>query len=312
MVITLNKLDVKFYNLINCFKMLDEEAIFNTIRDNYLNIGDETKKSIENFLAMFGYWGKLDYENKNFEELENRAKVLKEHADDFLQLYKTLGDYRSKKVLYSILNYWYYSNFEELGKAREENYNQYFDLDLVKTDSNTIYVDIGAYTGDTILNFINTYLKYKKIYAYEVTLDSIKIMQTNLKEYPNINIRKKAVMDTCSQFFINDNINSASANFVSNTGNNKVLGVTLDKDIKDKIDILKMDIEGNEELAIKGAIKHIKNDTPTLLIAVYHNHNDLWKIPKLINTINNNYQFYLRYFGNKYYPTEVVLIAKSK
>ena len=204
------------------------------------------------------------------------------------------------------------NDFNELGKSYENNYNQYFDLDLVKPNKNAIYVDIGAYTGDTIVNYINTFLQYKKIYAYEITDESIKIMQKNLKNYPNIIYKKTAIMDRTSIFYMNDNSISSSANKVSNIGIKQILSTSLDKDIKEKIDIIKIDIEGNEEKALNGAINHIKKDTPILDIAVYHNHNDLWKIPKLIYSINDKYKYFLRYFGNKYYPTEVILIAIKK
>ncbi len=308
----MNRLDVKFYNLIKELNVLNKNDIFDNIKKSYLNINDSNKKSIEKFLSTFNYWGNLDYEKNIFDELENRCEVLKEHTDEFLWLYKNLGDYRSKQILYSILNYWYNNDFNELGKSYENNYNQYFDLDLVKPNKNAIYVDIGAYTGDTIVNYINTFLQYKKIYAYEITDESIKIMQKNLKNYPNIIYKKTAIMDRTSIFYMNDNSISSSANKVSNIGIKQILSTSLDKDIKEKIDIIKIDIEGNEEKALNGAINHIKKDTPILDIAVYHNHNDLWKIPKLIYSINDKYKYFLRYFGNKYYPTEVILIAIKK
>ena len=53
-------------------------------------------------------------------------------------------------------------------------------------------------------------------------------------------------------------------------------------------------------------------DTPTLLRSSYHGFNDLIRIPKLINSINKNYNFYLRYYGGNIFPTEIVLIAKKK
>ncbi len=73
-----------------------------------------------------------------------------------------------------------------------------------------------------------------------------------------------------------------------------------------------MDIEGAEYKALEGCREHIKKDTPTLLISIYHGFNDLIKIPKLINSINKNYNFYLRYYGGNIFPTEIVLIAKKK
>ncbi len=308
----MNKLDIHFKNLITSLKVLSPDAIFDNIKTKYLQIDDYNKNAIEKFLAQFNYWGKLNYAEGEFEELKLRAEVLKNHVDDFDNLFDKLGDYRSKKVLYGILNYWYNSDFNALGSAREENYSQYFDLDLIKPDAEEVYVDVGAYTGDTILNYINTYGIYKKIYAYEITESSIKIMQNTLKDFANIDIRKLALKDINGDMHVTTNSISTSANTVTDEGEEKVKCVTLDDDLKEKITLIKMDIEGSEEKALIGATNHIKNDTPKLLISVYHNHDDLWKLPKLINTINDNYTFYLRYFGNRYYPTEVVLIALPK
>ena len=308
----MNKLDIHFKNLITSLKVLSPDAIFDNIKTKYLQIDDYNKNAIEKFLAQFNYWGKLNYAEGEFEELKLRAEVLKNHVDDFDNLFDKLGDYRSKKVLYGILNYWYNSDFNALGSAREENYSQYFDLDLIKPVAEEVYVDVGAYTGDTILNYINTYGLYKKIYAYEITESSIKIMQNTLKDFANIDIRKLALKDINGDMHVTTNSISASANTVTDEGEEKVKCVTLDDDLKEKITLIKMDIEGSEEKALIGATNHIKNDTPKLLISVYHNHDDLWKLPKLINTINDNYTFYLRYFGNRYYPTEVVLIALPK
>ena len=73
-----------------------------------------------------------------------------------------------------------------------------------------------------------------------------------------------------------------------------------------------MDIEGGEEKALIGCQNHIKNEHPKLLISVYHNHEDLWKLPKIINDFYPNYNFYLRNHGNNIFPTETVLFAIPK
>ena len=88
-----------------------------------------------------------------------------------------------------------------------------------------------------------------------------------------------------------------------------MLETTLDEEIKEKITILKMDIEGGEQKALRGATEHIKNDHPKLLISVYHNVRDIFEIPNMIEQIDSSYQFYLRNYGGGVYPTEIVLIA---
>ena len=51
------------------------------------------------------------------------------------------------------------------------------------------------------------------------------------------------------------------------------------------------------------------NEKPNLFISVYHNNEDLFKIPQMIQEIDSTYQFYLRYYGGNIYPTEITLIA---
>ena len=305
----MNKIDNDFKNLINDLSNSSEEEIFQHIKDKFLNTPVDIIESIEKFLNTFKYWGDLDYKNENFEELKNRTNALKNHLNDFIWLYTNLKDYRSKQILYSILNYWYNMDFNPLDKSFEKNYTQYFDLDLIKCDDQEVFVDVGAFTGDTIKSYIDNYGAYKKIYAYDITPDNIKLMKNNLKEYENIIYNEKAVSNCCKAFYLESNNQSSSANKIGEQGDIKVYSTTLDDDIEEKITLIKMDIEGSEENALLGAINHIKNDTPKLLISVYHNHQDIWKLPLLIYSINSNYNFYLRYFGNKYYPTEIVLIA---
>ena len=112
--------------------------------------------------------------------------------------------------------------------------------------------------------------------------------------------------------FIEENKFSISANKTSKKGDLSVDAVSLDSDIKEKITMLKMDIEGGEKDAILGAKNHITKDLPTMFLSVYHNNTDLFMIPKLINSFTKNYNFYLRYYGGCVYPTEIVLICKPK
>ena len=308
----MNKIDYNFKNLVNEIRSKNLEDIYMHILTNYLKKDSKIRLSIEAFLDKFKYWGNLNSENNDFEELHLRAETIKNHIQDYEWLYKSLSDYRSKQILYGVLDYWYNSNFENLDKSYEKNYHQYFDLDIIRCDENEIFVDIGAYIGDTILNFIDNYKSYKKVYAYEITKENIEKMESNLKEYKNIYIVNKAISDEKKTSFLMPNIVNSSANKAGEKGDILIENTTLDDDIKEKITFIKMDIEGDEFKAIKGAQNHIKNDTPKLAIAVYHNHADLWKIPKTIHEINSNYKYYLRYFGNKYYPTEIILIAIPK
>lgn len=240
-----------------------------------------------------------------------RAKSLKEHLNDYVILYRKLGDYRSKKVLFSILNNWYHFDFDTLNTSIEKNYTHYFDLDLIKCNEKEVFVDLGSYTGDTINSYLSTYGTdcYEKIYGYEVTKESFDISKKELAYFPNIHLNNKAVSNKTEVLHLNYSEVDNSANQVLDKGNQKIDAISIDEDISDKITMIKMDIEGYEEKALEGCHNHIEKEHPKLLISVYHNHEDLYKIPKMIYQMDASYRFYLRYYGNNIFPTETVLIA---
>ena len=176
---------------------------------------------------------------------------------------------------------------------------------------NEIFVDVGSYIGDTVIDFIKCYGEncYRKIYCYEITDTNLSYLKQNLISFKKILIKNKAVTDKKGFVYIKSNINSSSANQTSSTGDILIEATSLDKDIKEKITLVKMDIEGDEQKAVKGMKEHIIKDSPKLLISVYHNNVDIFKIAKMIYAYNKNYDFYLRYYGGPIYATEFVLIA---
>ena len=304
-------IDKKFKTLTSIFNTLSLEEIYENIKEKYLIIPDATKDSLEKFLDEFPYWGRLKRYENDYEELYNRAISLKEHVDDYITLYNSLCDYRSKKLLYSILSNWYQFDFNSIEESFEKNFSHYFDLDIVKCDKNEVVVDAGAFIGDTVIDYINNYgiQNYKKIYCYDITQSNIEALKINLKNYPNIICYNKALSNNQEPLYISQNSISTSANMVTQNGSEKIESSTLDIDIKEPITLIKMDIEGYEKKALEGAKNHIINDKPKLLISVYHNHEDLWKIPKIIREYNKDYKFYLRCYGTRIFPTEIVLIA---
>ena len=70
---------------------------------------------------------------------------------------------------------------------------------------------------------------------------------------------------------------------------------SLDKYTKDiEVGFIKLDIEGNEVNAIKGARETIVRDKPFLAICVYHKKGDILAIMDLIHNLEPSYRFWLR------------------
>lgn len=307
----MNVIDRNFYSLAEEIAKLAPRELYYRIRIAYDLLPVGTRKSLADFFNKFGYWGKLEPEKRVFDEIEMKAQALNEHIADFVWAYERLGDYRSKKTLYAVISNWFRYDFTTSAEAKENMFDDYFDLDLVKCSREEVIADLGAYTGDTVRAYMRNYGEdcYKRIYCYEITESVFERLKANLGGYRDIEFRLKGVGDTEGMMHVSESVGGSSANSLSSEGGAPIPVTTLDSDITEALTLIKADIEGYEQKAIAGAKKHIANEHPKLLLSVYHNNEDLWKIPRMIDSIRGDYKFYLRYKSSPLYPTEITLIA---
>ena len=304
-----NECDMQFNEWIRYVKNHSQKELFEKMKACLLSHKDDQSGYLQNALASYnryGYWGKCYPERGIYDLIDNRVKEIKEHCEDLIWMFNHLEDYRSKKTLYNILRYWLDYSPIHLQKNLNSMDSSYFDLDIVECDENEVFVDLGGYHGDSSLQYINNFGKYKKIYCYEAFDKNLKLCKKNLCAFPNIDFRGYAVGNKNELVNLNISDNS-SANQITEQGNQIVKMVSLDEDIKESVTFIKMDIEGSEYDAILGAKEHLKKEHPKLAIACYHNNQDIWRLAKTIHSINSGYHFYLRYYGGTLYPSEYVL-----
>lgn len=296
--------------LISELKLFSEKEIYEHIIEKLKMVPVDTQESISKFLDNFSFWGSFHPTENDFSTLERLSKFLKENSEKFEKMYQSLEDYRSKKIFYAILNNWYNYDFINLEQVMEKCFSHYFDLDIIPSCQEEVFVDLGAFTGDTIKDFIGIYGdNYKKIYAYEMTEQSMQELKERVKNYPRIIYKQKAVSDEVGMGSIKIHEISTSSNQLEITEVGELEVTSLDDDINEKITILKMDIEGSELKALKGAENHIIKDKPKLLLSVYHGYEELLTLWEYLEKLNLSYHYYLRYYGGPIFPTEIVLFA---
>ena len=309
-MINLNWLDKKTKELISELKLFSEKEIYEHIIEKLKMVPVDTQESISKFLDNFSFWGSFHPTENDFSTVERLSEFLKENSEKFEKMYQSLEDYRSKKIFYAILNNWYNYDFINLEQVMEKCFSHYFDLDIIPSCQEEVFVDLGAFTGDTIKDFIGIYGdNYKKIYAYEMTEQSMQELKENLKNVPRIIYKQKAVADELGLGKIKAHEISTSSNQLEITEVGELEVTSLDDDINEKITILKMDIEGSELKALKGAENHIIKDKPKLLLSVYHGYEELLTLWEYLEKLNLSYHYYLRYYGGPIFPTEIVLFA---
>lgn len=173
---------------------------------------------------------------------------------------------------------------------------EYFSTGLLQYNAQEIFVDVGAYIGDTIEQFRNQVIQknsgYKKIYAFELEkkfLEQLKATVQSLK-LENVEIFNKGISEK------DDELNSM---------------VCLDTMFTDReFTLIKMDIEGYEWGALHGGKNVIKKWKPKMAICLYHCLEDLWRIPQYVKELNSGYQLYLRHHSPVVWDS--VLYAATK
>lgn len=231
----------------------------------------------------------------------------KEHRDELKKVYDLLADAQSKKVFEDIIRYKLSGKLDYLIDAESDPSEKF---DILNIGVEETYVDLGAYDGDTVIEFLNeTSLQFKKIYAVEPDSKSFRKMKrrlymlgSSLIEAYNCGAWNE---DTTVIFSMRKGRGSTAEPKKGEPLNparfREVKMIKVDSMLRgESASYIKIDAEGAEENAIMGAKETIVNFSPKLNIALYHRNEDMYKLPLLINSINKKYKLYMRH--NPYIP----------
>lgn len=230
-----------------------------------------------------------DYMNNNLED--TKTKIFK--------LIDILGDDESRRIVYRLIEEWntYSYKYGQLDNIHSEN--QYFCENIINLSENEVFVDGGAYIGDTIEQFLqNCNYRFNKIISFELNKNNYEKLNKNINNF-NYRIKKKivALNKGLSNKKMNISYNDKEeGSYISEDGVIKGETTTIDSELKNEmISFIKMDIEGSELEALHGAKNIIKKCKPKLAICIYHKPQDLWEIPFYIKEILPEYKIFIRH-----------------
>ena len=191
---------------------------------------------------------------------------------------------------------------------------EYFIKEL-KLDDDEIFLDCGAYDGDTIGDFLKCSPKYRRIIAFEPETANFEELQKKYGDNDRITLINAGVYDKDGEVLFNVVKNTGSSKVSENakideTNNFVSIKVkTIDGLDLEKVTFIKMDIEGAELNALKGAKKTILRNKPKLAVCIYHSDEDMLQIAEYIHNLAPEYKLYVRQHEN--YPSifETVLYA---
>ena len=284
------------------FDSIEENAAYIITISYYETIKNKliTKyKDIEKQLFLFdGYF--LD--TKNSKNYQKNKEIIE-------NCYKNLSDDKSKKIFKSLLKYRPIRDPKLIINLYDNRKECYLDKVFIEGFKDGLYIDAGSYNAD----FITTLAEKKpinnsKFYIFEPNKYFYNNIINNLDKKINYKIFDIALCDKDSTMefmqiptstsHIIDKKYNAYKNTITQNDISKVQTNKLDTIIKEeKVQGIKMDVEGAEYSLLKGATRIIKRDKPILLIAIYHKWDDIFKIQNYLTNLNLGYNFYIRHYS---------------
>jgi FkbM family methyltransferase len=190
----------------------------------------------------------------------------------------------------------------------------YFFSGFFPLKNHEVFANVGALIGDCAIEFVNVCkqkgYQYKEIINFEPDPDNFIKLSANMNHIANVKCLPYGLWSSKARLrFSNPNQSIVGTpGCLDKNGSMEVDVDSLDQLLPDsEISFIKMDVEGAEIEALRGAAKTIKKNTPKLAISVYHNRNDIFEIPLLIHQIHPGYKFYLRHHSTTF--SETVLFA---
>ena len=208
-----------------------------------------------------------------------------------------LADQESRDIIHNRCKTFLTGDLSYIDK-NEINSHSYFSQDFYPISSDEVLFDCGAFTGDTIEDFVTfTNKKYKKIVAFEPDEKNVKRLNAFINnKIENVVVIQKATGDKNGKVaFLNDgNMFSKTVDVKDSSDELSVDIVRLDNYIDYHPTLIKMDIEGAELDSLIGATQIIKTLKPKLAICIYHMPFDFYEIPKFLKSLVPEYKFKVR------------------
>ena len=242
----------------------------------------------------------IGYFNSNFKRLEN--------------VYNRLSDETSKKAYVCALKYRLSGKIDYLSECEttiDESYKN-----ILRPKENVTYIDVGAYTGDTVREFKHYSGNNITVHAFEPDTKNFKKLSL-YKENSEIRdffIYNCAAWDKDEQigFYSRSGRNSAGTTSHEGAKKTTINGVRVDS-VCTYADFVKIDAEGSDKKAVCGMKNLISDHSPALCIAAYHRTEDYFDIPESVLDINPNYNIYFRHFPHvPCWDTNFYFVRKEK
>lgn len=218
------------------------------------------------------------------------------HRDEIEEAYRSFADERSREVYSSLLAYKLSGELYPLLSSAEPDYDPF---SLLPTDAFRRTLDGGAYDGDTARALLDAAHGVREVVCVEPDERNYRhlLAYRDRETRATITPRRIALSDApgTALLFASGSRNSTTFR-PSHTARLEEIKVTTVDRLLDgtPVDFIKLDVEGAEAAALRGAEETLARFRPALLISAYHRSEDLFSLPLFVSKLCPRTRLYLR------------------
>lgn len=221
-----------------------------------------------------------------------QRREMAENLAAWQTIHDNLEDETSRRTLVDVLRFRLSANPDCMKGYAVRMDQQYFEIFM--DYHREVFVDGGGFDGDTAEAFATLYPDYRKILLFEPSASNMSAARIRLSSYRDITYFSAGLSDAPGRLRFETDAGSASA--ISDEGTEEILVERLDALVQEPVSFIKMDLEGWELPALRGATRHLRDDQPKLALAIYHDASDLRKIYTFIQEFGHRYRIFLRHY----------------
>jgi len=193
-------------------------------------------------------------------------------------------------------------------KKKRNRHRQY--IDFVSLQPEFKIIEGGVYKGEVSRKFLKITNNECMIFGFEIWGD--RFLQSDLKENPHLKLYRKALWSKeAILFFPRDFVRftpegtfvvEEATKYANQENFEKIEAISIDDFVFkysncERVDFIKLDVEGAEIEVLQGAKGVIKEFKPQMAIAVYHEFSHFYEIALLVKKINPAYKLYFEHYG---------------
>ncbi|MBE6070249.1 MAG: FkbM family methyltransferase [Clostridium lundense] len=240
-----------------------------------------------------------------------------EHSAQYFDSYQLLQDQQSKDSMVAFLSSRMYDDAECVLNCYQ-TYNEpcnYFNNSVFRISDDEVYVDVGAYDGDTIRAFLKETRSFRAIYAFEPDHESFCRLKSYVEStgYEDLHIYEMGTWNERKELPFSTNVESSRIllNEGLPIGETTIHVDALDNILRkyhERITLVKINFFGGLQETVLGMKEIMINDKPKLVVTVGFDGETVMTIPRLIKQINPSYKLFLRFAAAM--PARLLLLAK--